>query len=322
MDSQKKLPQGVKARLPCRLISDMLGKKSPVFSIEFFPPKDDSGRLRILETAQNLREHFQPDFVSITYGAGGTTREPTLHYARELREDYGFEVMPHLTCVGHSRAELLEIVKQFQKSGFRNLMVLRGDPPRDASHFQPHPQGLHYASEFVALVNKHFPEFCIGVAGYPEGHPEAVDNQTDIQNLHNKVNKGANFITTQLFYDNASYFDFVKRCRSASIRIPILPGLLPVLSLSQVQRFCKLCRTTLPIALEHALLDAGDDDEAVRQVGVEWAYQQARELLKNGAPGLHLYSLNRFPSALDLIRRLSSESLRGVSDSISARQMH
>ena len=309
MDTQQGFPNAIEASRPSLLISDILAKGRPVFSVEFFPPKDESGHHRFIETAQSLKDHFYPDFVSITYGAGGSTREPTLRYARHLKEAYGFEVMPHLTCVGHSQDELIAIVKAFKASGFRNLMVLRGDPPKGTSDFQPHPQGLHYASEFVALMRDQFPEFCLGVAGYPETHPEAVDAKTDLRHLLHKVNLGANFITTQLFYENDHYFDFVARCRSAGITIPILPGLLPVRSLEQVQRFCKLCGVTLPSALEQALIKAGGVEEAVRKVGVEWAYKQAQELLKKGAPGVHLYCLNDSKSALDLIQRLRPEPI-------------
>lgn len=292
-----------------RLISEILASKSPTFSTEFFPPKDKKGSTQVLKAAQVLKETLAPDFVSITYGAGGSTRDYTLRYAEELKDEYGFEVMPHLTCVGHSKSELLETVQQFQEVGFRNIMTLRGDPPQDKEHFRPHPQGLSYASELVALIQKKFPDFCLGVAGYPETHPEAPNKKVDIENLRHKVNQGASFITTQLFYDNNHYFDFVKRCRSIGITIPILPGILPILSFQQVKRFCKLCGASIPTALETKLEAVKEESEKVRQIGTDWAYQQVKELIKKGVPGIHFYILNRPQSTLTIIERLKAEGI-------------
>lgn len=289
-----------------RLIREILKKGKTVFSVEFFPPKDEAMRVQLHRAACTLPGKVA--FVSITYGAGGSTRELTLDYAQVLSL-YGFTVMPHLTCVGHSQAQLIELVEQFQAAGFRNLMVLRGDPPRGETAFTPYPDGLHYASELVALIRKHFSDFCLGVAGYPEKHPEAPTEEADLEHLRRKVDQGASFITTQLFFDNAPYFRFVQRCRSIGITIPILAGILPVLSYKQVTRFCRLCGAILPAALEKRLVAAGEDAAAVCQIGVEWTYAQIKELVQHGVPGIHFYSLNRSESVLKLMQWLRSDGL-------------
>jgi len=285
-------------------ITSALNQESPLFSVEFFPPKDDAGGRRMLETAEAIRP-YSPNFVSITYGAGGGTRETTMRYARILQDEYNFEVMPHLTCVGHTVDELLEILEDFAKAGFRNVMALRGDPPQGEDVFKATAGGLSYGSDLVELIRKHFPDFGIGVGGYPEKHPEAEDKTIDLANLKTKVDAGADFITTQLFFDNRVYFDFVKSCNEAGIDKPILPGLLPVLSLGQVRRFCKMCEASLPAALEQNLTQAEDEDHPA--IGSEWAAVQISELLKGGAPGYHIYALNKPQSTLQILQSLRIE---------------
>jgi methylenetetrahydrofolate reductase (NADPH) len=285
-------------------ITSALNQDSPLFSVEFFPPKDDAGGRRMLETAEAIRP-YSPNFVSITYGAGGGTRETTMRYARILQDEYNFEVMPHLTCVGHTVNELLEILEDFAKAGFRNVMALRGDPPQGEDVFKATAGGLSYGSDLVELIRKHFPDFGIGVGGYPEKHPEAEDKTIDLANLKTKVDAGADFITTQLFFDNRVYFDFVKSCNEAGIDKPILPGLLPVLSLGQVRRFCKMCEASLPDALEQSLTQAEDEDHPV--IGSEWAAAQISELLNGGAPGYHIYALNKPQSTLQILESLGIE---------------
>ena len=286
-----------------RSIKERFEQGKPLFSVEFFPPKDDAGGERMLETAAQIQPH-QPDFVSITYGAGGGTRATTMRYARLLKEEHGFEVMPHLTCVGHTRDELLEILEEFAEAGFRNVMALRGDPPKGETTFKPVPGGLSYGSDLVALIRENFPDFGIGVGGYPEKHPEASDFDSDLKHLKIKVDAGADFITTQLFFDNSVYFDFVSRCRSRGIEIPVLPGLLPVLSIGQVRRFCTMCEAGLPSALEHGLEAAPEDEQPV--VGAEWALSQTKALLAGGAPGYHLYALNKSDSTLRILEGLQA----------------
>jgi methylenetetrahydrofolate reductase (NADPH) len=277
----------------------------PLFSVEFFPPKSDAAAEQLLLTAEHLQA-FKPDFASITYGAGGSTRSRTLKYARHLSDDYGYQVMPHLTCVGHSKEELKEIITEFRAAGLKQIMALRGDPPNGETNFTPHPNGLQYANELVQLIHDNFPECTIGVAGYPEKHPEAPSLEIDLLHLKRKVDTGAHFVTTQLFFDNRIYFDFVERARQANIRVPILPGLMSITSLSQALRFCDMCGTSMPEELRTALEAAGEDKAAVEAIGMNWAYQQARELLENGAPGIHLYILNRKGPAIQLMNKLQS----------------
>ncbi|WP_309382932.1 methylenetetrahydrofolate reductase [NAD(P)H] [Cerasicoccus frondis] len=288
-----------------RIISKM-AEGHKVISAEFFPPKTEEGARQILRTANALKQ-YQPDFVSITYGAGGSGRERTIEYGELLRDLFDFEVMPHLTCVGHSKDELAGILDRFQKSDFHNIMTLRGDPPKGQADFKPHPEGLAYASDLVAFIKERYPEFCLGVGGYPEKHPEALDMETDLANLKIKVDAGADFITTQLFFNNADYARFVDACRARGIEIPILPGIMAALSFDQVQRFSAFCGSTVPRELLGKLELVKDDAAASEAVGVDWAFQQIRDLLDKGAPGVHLYILNRSNIAVELIERLRAE---------------
>ena len=277
----------------------------PLFSVEFFPPKTDDSAQQLLHTAARLQQ-YHPDFVSITYGAGGSTRNRTLNYARKLREDYGYAVMPHLTCVGHSKDELKQTIADFKAAGLQQIMALRGDPPKGESNFTPHPDGLRYANELVHLIGEVYPDCALGVAGYPEKHPEAASAAIDLHNLKRKVDAGATFVTTQLFFDNAVYFEFVDNCREAGIQVPILPGLMSISSRKQAQRFCEMCGTRIPAELDAQLLAAGDDKAAIEAIGVEWSYHQALELLEKGAPGIHLYILNRDGPAIALMQKLQA----------------
>jgi|TARA_B110000093_G_scaffold134731_1_gene144247 methylenetetrahydrofolate reductase (NADPH) len=286
-------------------IKHRLATNDPLFSVEFFPPKSDDSAQQLLLTAEQMQV-YNPDFVSITYGAGGSTRSRTLNYARKLHEDYGYAVMPHLTCVGHSREELKQTIAEFKSAGLKQIMALRGDPPKGETSFVPHPDGLRYANELVQLIREVYPECELGVAGYPEKHPEAPSLEIDLLNLKRKVDAGATFVTTQLFFDNNAYFEFVDNCRRVGITVPILPGLMSVTSYKQALRFCDMCGTSVPTALNEQLIAAGDDEAAVEAIGIEWSYQQAHELLKRGAPGIHLYILNRSGPAIALMKKLQS----------------
>jgi methylenetetrahydrofolate reductase (NADPH) len=289
-------------------LKQRLQSGDPLFSIEFFPPKSETAAEQLLRTAEALKA-YSPDFASITYGAGGSTRSRTLKYARHLREDYGYAVMPHLTCVGHSRDELRGIIAEFREAGLGQIMALRGDPPKGETDFQPHPEGLHYANELVSLIQETYPECTIGVAGYPETHIEASSADIDLLNLKRKVDAGAHFVTTQLFLDNAKYFDFVERARNAGINVPLLPGLMCATSHAQAIRFCEMCGTSVPTEFDEQLRAAGEDAAAVEAVGVNWVYTQARELLERGAPGIHLYILNRKGPTVTLMEKLKAVGL-------------
>lgn len=290
---------------PDRPISALFAENRPLRSLEFYPPKDDTGVEALRQTAAALRK-ISWDFVSVTYGAGGSTRERTAQVSALLKDDFGFTVMPHLTCVGHSRAELDALADRIHAGGFRNIMTLRGDPPKGATSFQPAPDGLRYASELVALLKARHPDFCLGVGGYPEKHPEALTLEADLEALKRKVDAGAAFVTTQLFFDNAIYYRFVDLCRKNGITVPIVPGLMPVLSVKQIQRIATLSGSSLPPVLARRLQVAAESPDVVEIVGIDWALGQIRDLLAHGAPGYHLYILNRARSALALAAGLAA----------------
>ena len=290
---------------PDRPISELFAQGRPLRSLEFFPPKDDIGVEALRATAAALKR-IQPDFVSVTYGAGGSTRERTAQVSDILRREGGFTVMPHLTCVGHTREELSSVADRIYEGGYRNIMTLRGDPPKGETTFTPYKDGLRYASDLVALLKSRHSDLCLGVGGYPERHPEAPSLEADLVNLKTKVDAGADFITTQLFFDNAVYFRFVEKCRAAGIKIPIVPGIMPVLSLKQIQRFTTMCGATLPAKLITRLEAAADNAEVVETIGIDWALTQIRELIAQGAPGYHLYILNRAKGALALAAGLAA----------------
>jgi methylenetetrahydrofolate reductase (NADPH) len=290
---------------PDRPISDLFAFGRPLRSLEFFPPKDDA-QMEAMRNAATALQRIAPDFVSVTYGAGGTTRERTARAGVMLKDEFGFTVMPHLTCVGHSRPELNDIADRIHAAGFRNIMTLRGDPPKGDTTFVPAPDGLRYASELVALLKARRSEFCLGVAGYPEKHPEAASLESDLDNLKRKIDAGGAFVTTQLFFDNTVYYRYVEKCRARGIETPILPGIMPVLSLKQVQRFTTMCGATLPERLIKRLEAAGESPEIAETVGIDWALTQIRDLLTNGAPGYHLYIMNRAKSALALAAGLAA----------------
>ncbi len=280
-------------------ISDLLRQGRPLKSVEFYPPKTEKDKARLLLASRRLQE-FRPDFVSVTYGAGGSTRQFTQEITCQLQSEFGWLMMPHLTCVGSTRDELFSIVRDFHHAGFRNIMTLRGDPPKGSGKFVAVKDGFRYASDLVAFIKKHFPDFCLGVAGYPEKHPEAPSFEDDLAHLKFKVDLGGEFITTQLFYDNAAYFDFVNRLREIGVDKPVIPGILPILNIGQVERF----GITLPQDLFQQLKRAGKDKARQRQVGIEWATDQIADLLDGGAPGVHLFVMNLSKSALGILHNL------------------
>jgi methylenetetrahydrofolate reductase (NADPH) len=288
-----------------RPISELFAQPRPLRSLEFFPPKDDAGVEALRQTAAAVRK-IAWDFVSVTYGAGGSTRERTAQMSAMLKDEFGFTVMPHLTCVGHSRGELADIADRIYAAGFRNIMALRGDPPKGVTGFTPAPDGLRHANELVGLLKARHADFCLGVAGNPEKHPEAPSLETDLVNLKRKVDAGAAFITTQLFFDNAVYYRFVDKCRGAGIGVPIVPGIMPMLSLKQIERITSLSGSSVPPALARRLEVAAESPDVVEIVGIDWALSQIRDLLNHGAPGYHLYILNRAKSALALAAGLAA----------------
>lgn len=279
-------------------ISDLLDRSDhPLLSYEFFPPKSDAG-MRSLQNAVEGLVDTAPDFVTVTYGAGGSTRGQTLAIAELLRRFRYRPVMPHLTCVGHSREELHAMADQIHGDGFRNIMTLRGDPPKGETAFVPPADGLGSARELVELLKNRHPDFCLGVAGYPEPHPESRGGDKDMDYLKAKIDAGASFVTTQMFFDNDPFYRYRDACDHAGIDVPILPGLMPALALGQIRRITQMCQADLPAALEEKLEKAGDDKEAAQNAGIVWCMEQIIDLLQHGIPGVHLYVLNQIRPAM------------------------
>jgi methylenetetrahydrofolate reductase (NADPH) len=246
-------------------IRNRLNPSDPCFSFEFFPPRTDEGHRALLRTVEDLRP-LEPGFVSVTYGAGGSTRDRTVDLVKEIRAA-GLETMAHLTCVGHSRTELEGLVEQFLEMGVENILALRGDPPAGQSQFQPAPGGFRYASELVRFIREKDHHLCLGGAGYPEGHVETPLREDDLRHLKAKVDAGLDFVITQLFFDNAFYFDFVERARRIGINVPIVPGIMPITNIEQLERFVRLCGATVPMRLVLGSWSATGTTRAVVQLG-------------------------------------------------------
>ena len=275
-------------------IDKIIESKTPVFSVEFFPPKTEEATEQLFETARSLQE-LAPDFVSVTYGAGGSTRDGTVEITKRLKDELGLEAMAHLSCVGETTEGLGATLDRIADSGIENVFALRGDPPRGEDDFVQPEGGLGSAADLAEFVSGGW-DFTIGGACFPEVHPEAPDLETDLRYLKTKVDAGASFLITQLFFDNRVYFEFVEAARAAGIDVPILAGVIPVSNLAQTRRICDLCEASIPTRLEEAFEAAGGDEEAEFELGVAYASQQCAELLLGGAPGIHFYALNKAPA--------------------------
>jgi len=267
-------------------ISEILANNKPSLSFEFFPPKNPESESVLDETVEKLRR-FNPDFVSVTYGAGGSTKEKSLRWTTSIQEKYGLNVMMHLTCIASSRRDIQAVCRRLRMEGIDNILALRGDPPRDLPGYRIQ-KDFKFAYELVEYLRE-ADGFSIGVAGYPEGHVEAVSVDRDIENLKRKVDAGADFIITQLFFDNRYFFDFMDRATGARIEIPVIPGIMPITNLGQVQRFTEMCGATVPWEIKNRI----DNSEDIFRVGVDHAIKQCNELLDFGVSGLHFYTLNR-----------------------------
>ncbi len=285
-------------------IRELLYTGRPCISFEFFPPKDESGFDALRATLASLRE-LRPTYVSVTYGAGGSTRRQTLELVTHIRDDFGIEAMAHLTCLGSSRDENRDVLKRLAEAGVQNVLALRGDPPRGQTEFSPHPAGFRYASELVACA-RGMKQFCVGGACYPEKHVEAPSLETDLLHLKAKVDAGCEFLITQLFFDNRVYFDFVARVRAMGIGVPILPGIMPITNVSQVERFTKMCGAGIPPELLDELRRLQQDPNAVLSLGVAHATAQCLELLHRGAPGIHFYTLNKSPATRTIVKAIQN----------------
>ncbi len=281
----------------------------PVVSIELFPPKTAQSHESLVERALPRLATAEPDFISVTYGAGGSTHDKTLEVVDHVQREYGITGMAHLTCVSSTRVQIERYLEDAERLGIRNILALRGDLPVDDPQFVKPDNGFDFSYQLVDFIKaKGGGSFSIGAAGFPESHTDSGGKHVDWQRLKNKIDHGVDFVLTQLFFNNADYFELLEYMTGLGVTVPITPGILPILNTGQVKRFTAVCGATLPDHLVTRLEAFGDDEEAVRAFGVEFATQQCEELLAGGAPGLHLYSLNRSPSCLEILRNLSLAS--------------
>ena len=286
-------------------IDQILTTSSPVFSFEFFPPRTDEGQ-RSLEQALGVLKKDTPDYVSVTYGAAGSTRERTVEVTKWIKRDLGLEAMAHLSCVGEPVERLRELLDEIAAAGIDNVLALRGDPPRGQAEWVPHPDGLRYSVELIELIRSDY-DFCIGATCFPEVHPEAPDLDHDLRYLKRKVDSGAAFLITQLFFDNEDYFRFVESAREYGIDLPIIAGIMPITNFDQIKRFTSLCGASIPPALYEQLeARSAEGEEAVAELGVAYATWQCADLLARGAPGIHFYTLNKSPATRAILSALKA----------------
>lgn len=287
-------------------VSEIYKQPRKIFSFEFFPPKTEDGEAKLFETVTQLKD-LKPDFVSVTYGAMGTTRANTQRIVHKIKIDIGIEGAAHLTCVSHSRDEMENILDELMKNGIENIVALRGDPPKGETEFKPVKDGFHYANELVSFIRKHprfSKAFSLAVAGYPECHIECRDKAKDLDNLKRKVDAGADIIITQLFFDNHDYFNFVERARKAGINIPIVAGIMPLTHGPQIEKFSVMCGCRIPDEMQQKIAAYGDDQQSVEAYGIEWATRQCRELIEQGAPGIHFYTLNKSKATREILTQI------------------
>jgi methylenetetrahydrofolate reductase (NADPH) len=283
-------------------INELLGGDEPTFSFEFFPPKTPEGEANLYRALSELRP-LDPAYVSVTYGAGGTTRSKTLEIVSRIKAEFGLEAMAHFTCVGATTDELRSTLDEMRTAGLDNVLALRGDPPIGQQEWVKTEGGLEYSHELVGLLRADY-DFAVGAACFPETHIHATSPEDDLRYLKEKVDAGVDFLITQLFFDNALYYDFVERARAIGIATPIIPGIMPITNYKQIAKFSSMCGATMP---EHVLteLDARRDDaEAVAEFGVSYATMQCADLLAHGAPGLHFYTMNRSPATRAILSAL------------------
>lgn len=285
-------------------ISDLFARRKPLFSFEFFPPKTETGAASLARTVRDLKE-LDPDFVSVTYGAGGSTRDRTVELVTRIQRDDGMRAMAHLTAVGATREEIGALVDRLVEAGIRNLIPLRGDPPAGTTSFVATPGGFAHAAEVVAFIRERYGNrLCLAGAGYPEGHPQCRDLDRDMEHLVAKVEAGLDFVITQLFFDNRHYFAFVERARRAGISVPILPGIMPITDAAQIERTTRMCGASVPPLLLAELDRRRNDPAATMQLGLAQATAQCIGLIAGGAPGIHFYTLNQSPATRMILTAL------------------
>lgn len=284
-------------------IRDVYQSRRFGLSIEVFPPKTEAGDAALAETLRRAAA-WKPAFVSCTYGAGGSTQNRTLDICSSVQNEHQLTATAHFTCVGSTREELVAWLSQAQSRGIHNIMALRGDPPQGETNFKPVAGGLQYANDLVALIREGFPDFGIGVAGYPEKHPEAQSLESDLQNLKRKTESGADAVFTQLFYANEHFYRFCDRCRELGIQAPIVPGIMPITEFARIKRITSLCKSEFPTQLAARLEQVQNDAAAQFEIGVEYAIQQCQELIDRGVPGIHFYVLNRMDACDRILEAL------------------
>lgn len=285
-------------------IRDLLKEKRTI-SCEFFPPREADGIPNVLRVIDRVKA-YQPDFASVTYGAGGSTRAFTEEITMYIKRETDLEVMAHLTCVAQTREEIQSVLERLDQNGIENIIALRGDPPQGQTDFVPVAGGFEHATSLIKHIRQNF-QFGVAGACYPEGHVESRDLSQDIEYAKRKVDQGVDFLVTQLFYDNDHFYAFLDRAAKAGINVPVLPGVLPILSTAQIRRFTGLCGATIPPELDRQLDQYADDDNAVRELGIEYATKQVRELWDSGVPGVHFYVLNRSYSVSKILDNLGIE---------------
>ena len=277
----------------------------PVISFEFFPPKTEEGDRALLEKTLPALMALKPHFCSVTYGAGGSTRDKTLMIVDRIQRQHGLTAMAHLTCVNSTKKQLADVLEEARRLGIKNILALRGDPPAGTGEFRKIEGGFEYSYELVRFIRE-TGGFSIGTAGFPEGHIACkAGKDVDWRHLKNKIDHGADFVLTQLFFDNADYFEFRDFLqKKLDVKVPLCPGVLPILSTAQIKRFTTLCGAQIPSKMMERLEQLGDNDEAVTQFGIEHATRQCEELLRNGAPGIHFYTLNKTRSTTEIVKNL------------------
>jgi methylenetetrahydrofolate reductase (NADPH) len=283
-------------------LADLYAQPGLTLSVEFFPPKTDKGEESLFSEIESIKA-LRPAFCSVTYGAGGSTREKTVDLVDRIHRDCGLEAMCHLTVVGQSKDDARGVLRRLQEKGLENVLALGGDPPQGMTDWKPHPDGFHYAVELVREAIS-FDCFSVAVAGFPEVHPRAKSRTSDLDYLKDKIDAGAKAIITQLFFDNEQYYRYVEDVRKLGVQVPIIPGVLPILSAPQIRRFTALCCARIPPQLEQSLSKIENDDDAATQLGIEYPTRQCEALIKFGVSGLHFYSLNKSHSVSAICKNL------------------
>jgi methylenetetrahydrofolate reductase (NADPH) len=296
-----------KTQKSCELVRNIYAAKiaagKPVISFEFFPPKTEEGDRNLLEKTIPALLLTKPDFCSVTYGAGGSTRNKTLMIVDRIQRQHGLTAVAHLTCVCATREEIRSLLEQIHSLGVRNVLALRGDPP-GGGEFKVTPGGFEYSNQLVEFIREQG-DFSIGVAGFPEGHVACKQGKgVDWGHLKNKIDAGADYVLTQLFFDNADFYEFRDHLRQKDVKVPLVPGIVPILNGAQIKKFTALCGARIPASLAAKLDELGDNEAAVTEFGIEYATKQCQDLLRNGAPGIHFYTLNKPHSTVQVLKNL------------------